>query len=185
MADDTITLSAAVSALITEAASHICEHSVLAPADDEYEITNPPVLIFVGPTVKKSGLEHGIGEEEFYDEDEAAFTISATPVLYDLHFEVIAAAESGEDLLDVQQAAMSFLAEHDSIAIDEFGSLPLDEVTPIGGGQRVNLSNIRQATGEWVLRGFPVYDTRTLTAYPIESVTVDMETDSVTVEEPQ
>ncbi len=42
------------------------------------------------------------------------------------------------------------------LSVPYVGELPLTEVTPLGGGRRVNLSNLRQASGHLRIEDCPV-----------------------------
>lgn len=48
--------------------------------------------------------------------------------------------------------------QHPVLPVDDIGTLPLTELTPLGGFRRVNLSNLRQSSGRLRIEDCPVGD---------------------------
>ncbi|MFW5864406.1 MAG: hypothetical protein ACOCVT_03035 [bacterium] len=65
-------------------------------------------------------------------------------------------APSGSELLQYQQAFVALYQTHPTIHLPEGGALNFTEQTPVGGLQRVNLSNLRQASGRARIEDCPV-----------------------------
>ena len=65
-------------------------------------------------------------------------------------------------MLSLTGQVAALYQRHPVLVVDGLGALPLTELTPLGGMRRVNLSNLRQASGRLRLEDCPVGDDATM-----------------------
>lgn len=94
------------------------------------------------------------------NEQDLTFEQCRHPRLYHLDFDVIVTTGKESELLDLTEKVARFYQLHPVITVGEHGSLNLTELVPLGGLKRVNLSNLRQASGRCRIEDCPVYDGR-------------------------
>lgn len=97
------------------------------------------------------------------NEADLTFEQCRHPRLYHLDFDVIVTTGKEAELLDLTEKLARFYQLHPMLAVDEHGSLAITELVPLGGLKRVNLSNLRQASGKCRIEDCPVYDGRVVT----------------------
>jgi hypothetical protein len=132
--------------------------AVLVPPDDVFEVTKVPSLVMQGPTVTEDRARRCPARLLVKDVEEVAYTEQAHPRLYHLDFDLIATAGDGPELLDLQEKAAQFFQSHQALPVGELGELNLTLLTPLGGVRRVNLSNLRQASGRCRIEDCPIYE---------------------------
>ena len=131
--------------------------AVLVPPDDVFEVAKVPSLVVQGPMVAENGARRCPGRLLVTDAAAAGFTDQAHPRLYHLDFDLIATAGDGAALLDLQEKVARFFQAHTVLPVGESGTLNLTLLTPLGGLRRVNLSNLRQASGRCRVEDCPVF----------------------------
>ena len=82
------------------------------------------------------------------------------PRLYHLDFDVILTTAAEVELLELGERVACFYQIFPILPIGQEGTLNLTELVPLGGLHRVNLSNLRQASGRLRIEDCPVYDGR-------------------------
>lgn len=153
---DTIRL--ATEALIRLFQTEIDPHTLLVAADDVFEATDVPALLLQGPTPVEDSRRRTLAQWTERDQANMTFSSGHYPRLYHLDFEVVASAGDERTLLNMIGKVALLYQRIPLLSVPELGSLPLTEVTPLGGGRRVNLSNLRQASGRLRIEDCPVGD---------------------------
>jgi len=153
---DTIRL--ATEALIRLLQAEIDPHTLLVAADDVFEATAVPALLLQGPTPVEDARRRTLAQ--WTERDQAAMTCrrGRYPRLYHLEFELIASAGTERSLLVLVGKVAALYQQRPLVSVSDLGDLPLTEITPLGGWRRVNLSNLRQASGRLRLEDCPVGD---------------------------
>jgi len=88
------------------------------------------------------------------------YTKSRSPRLYHLDFDVVVTAAKEAELLDLTEKVARFYQLFPALLVPDRGALNLTELVPLGGLRRVNLSNLRQASGRIRVEDCPVWDGR-------------------------
>ena len=140
--------------------SEIHQGAVLVCADDVFEVTNVPSVVFQGPTLSEDGDRRTPAMLTKRNEADLAFEQCRHPRLYHLDFDIIVTTGKEAELLDFTEKVARFYQLHPTLAVGEHGSLNITELVPLGGLKRVNLSNLRQASGKCRIEDCPVYDGR-------------------------
>jgi hypothetical protein len=78
--------------------------------------------------------------------------------LYHLDFDIVVTTGKEAELLDLTEKVARFYQLHPALAVGDHGVLNLTELVPLGGLKRVNLSNMRQASGRCRIEDCPIYD---------------------------
>lgn len=138
--------------------NEIDPHTVLVAADDAFEVPKVPSLIVQGPTLVEHAERRTMAHWVEKDRSTATYTTGRYPRLYHLDFEVIATAGHEGDLLDLQTRIIRFYQRHPVMDVPDRYYLNLTELVPVGGLRRVNLSNLRQASGRCRLEDCPIGD---------------------------
>ncbi len=134
------------------------ENAQLIAADDVFEVKATPSLLLQGPTLTENGRRRSLTRYVEKDLPGLTYAESKAPRLYHLDFDIIVTTASQLELLALQEAVARLYQAHPAIAIGDVGSLNLTELIPVGGLRRVNLSNLRQASGRARVEDCPVYD---------------------------
>jgi hypothetical protein len=111
------------------------------------------------------------------DRDALTYTERNWPRFYHLDFDFVLTAANGMELLELQENLIAFFLDNIAVSvpitagwglgpfgIDPWGSediflkFYLREMIPIGGLERPNLSNLRQASGRYRIEDVPVFD---------------------------
>ena len=150
-------IRSATEAFIRLAKREVHENAVLVAADDVFEVTRTPSVILQGPMIKENGSRRS--QARLVEKIPANFSFEEckAPRLYHLDFNVIVTTDSEGDLLDFQEKVARLYQTHPVIEIGSEGSLNLTELMPLGGLRRINLSNLRQASGLVRIEDCPVY----------------------------
>lgn len=142
----------------------IDSHTVMVAADDVFEATVVPALLLQGPTLSEDSRRRTLAHWTARDQLGMTFTGGVYPRLYHLDFDLVISTGKEIDLLNLTGKVAGFFQRHPLLDVDGIGSLPLTELTPLGGMRRVNLSNLRQASGRLRVEDCPVNDATVLTA---------------------
>jgi hypothetical protein len=138
--------------------SEIGANAVLVAADDIFEVTETPSVVLQGPTLTENSARRTPAALVNKDCESLAFEAFRHPRLYHLDFDIIVTTGKESELLDFTEKVARFYLLHPTLEVGEHGSLNLTELTPLGGLKRVNLSNLRQASGRCRIEDCPVYD---------------------------
>jgi len=153
---DTIRLT--TEALIRLFQAEIDPHTLLVAADDVFEATEVPALLLQGPTPVEDARRRTLAQWTERDQAAMSFRRGRYPRLYHLEFELVASAGDERSLLTLIGKVAALYQRIPLLTVPDMGALPLTEVTPLGGGRRVNLSNLRQASGRLRIEDCPVGD---------------------------
>lgn len=148
----------ATEALIRLFKREVHENAVLVAADDLFEVTRTPSVILQGPMIKENGARRTQARLIEKDVPGLSFEECRAPRLYHLDFGVVVTTDNEADLLEFQEKIARLYQTNPVIEVGAEGSLNLTELTPVGGLRRVNLSNLRQASGLARIEDCPVYD---------------------------
>ena len=140
------------------AKSEIHAGAVLVCSDDAFEVTDVPSVVFQGPTLSEDGDRRTPAMLTKRDEADLTFEQCRHPRLYHLDFDVIVTTGKQADLLDLTEKVARFYQLHPVLTVGDHGLLAITELVPLGGLKRVNLSNLRQASGRCRIEDCPVYD---------------------------
>jgi hypothetical protein len=149
-----------VESFIRLAKSEIHPGAVLVCADDVFEVTDVPSVVFQGPTLSEDGDRRTPAMLTKRSEADLTFEQYRHPRLYHLDFDVIVTTGKESELLGLTEKIARFYQLHPVLIVGEHGSLNINELTPLGGLKRVNLSNLRQSSGRCRIEDCPVYDGR-------------------------
>jgi len=105
---------------------------------------------------------------------ELIYEQSRPPRLYHLDFDVIVTTATEGEQLDLMEKVARFYQLYPTLTVGDHGGLNLTELTPLGGLERVNLSNMRQASGICRIEDCPVYDGKVETGPLVKEVLLDM-----------
>jgi hypothetical protein len=92
------------------------------------------------------------------NEAELTFEQRRHPRLYNLDFDVIITCGKEAVLLDLIERVARFYQLFPELRVAGHGALGITELVPLGGLKRVNLSNMRQASGKCRIDGCPIFD---------------------------
>lgn len=140
--------------------SKIHPGAVLVCADDVFEVTNVPSVVLQGPTLSEDSDRRTPAMLTKCNETDLTFEQCRHPRLYHLDFDLIVTTGKEADLLDLVEKFARFYQLHPALAVGEYGLLNITELVPLGGLRRVNLSNLRQASGRCRIEDCPIYDGR-------------------------
>lgn len=151
------TLNLVVATLIRAMQAEVHPHTVLVPRDDFHVIESSPSIILQGPTLVENRCRRTQATFTCKDLDALTYTRHPYPRLYHLDFDVIITAAKEAQLISLQERVTQFILNHPVLAIEDRGSLCLTELTPVGGLQRVNLSNLKQGAGRLRIEDCPIF----------------------------
>lgn len=132
--------------------------AVLVAAEDVFDVPHVPSLVVQGPTLVEDAARRTLALRVVRDPEAMTFQAGHHPRLYHLEFDLVVTAGHEGDLLDLMTKMARCYQRHPVLTIPDTGALPLTELTPLGGGRRVNLSNLRQASGRCRIEDCPVDD---------------------------
>lgn len=156
MAEEPTLLRTVVETLIRLVRSNLHQKAVLIAPNDQFEIKDTPSLVLIGPAIQEDKPRRSLAR--WFETTGANVTVRRHPRLYHLDFEVVVTTASGAELLDFHEKVARFLASNATISIPDRGELALTTLEPLGGYHRVNLSNLRQASGRFRIEDVPVWD---------------------------
>ena len=142
--------------------TEIATDAVLVAADDVFEATRVPALLLQGPLLIEDAPRRTLASWAACDRDAMTFVGGRYPRLYHLDFDLVVSTGTERDLLTLTGKLAFLYQRFPVLAVEGIGSLPLTELTPLGGMRRVNLSNLRQASGRCRIEDCPVGDDATL-----------------------
>lgn len=157
---DTIRL--ATEALIRLLKAEIDPDAVLVAADDVFEATQVPALLVQGTTLVEDRRRRTPASWTVSDQETMTCIVGQYPRLYHLDFDLVVSTGTERTLLDLTGKLALLYQRFPVLAVPDVGALPLTELTPLGGMRRVNLSNLRQASGRCRIEDCPVGDDSTL-----------------------
>lgn len=157
---DTICLAA--EALIRLFQAEVDPRTLLVAADDVFEAAEVPALLLQGPTLVEDARRRTLAQWTERDQATMACRRGRYPRLYHLEFDLVASTGNERSLLTLVGNVAALYQRMPLLAVPDIGELPLTELTPLGGWRRVNLSNLRQASGRLRLEDCPVGDADTL-----------------------
>ena len=144
-------------------------------ADDVFEVTNVPSIVLQGPTLSEDSDRRTQAMLTKRNESDRTFEQCRHPRLYHLDFDIIVTTGKEGDLLDLTEKVARFYQLHPALAVGDHGVLNLTELTPLGGLKRVNLSNMRQASGRCRIEDCPIYDGRVSAGKLATGVKIEIE----------
>jgi hypothetical protein len=134
------------------------ESAVLVAADDVFEVKDTPSVILQGPVLTENGQRRTQARLIERNVPDLSYEECKAPRLYHLGFDIVVTTATETELLSLQEAVARLYQTHPVLEISDKGSLNLTELVPVGGLRRVNLSNLRQASGRARVEDCPVYD---------------------------
>ena len=146
-----------VEALITKLQADVLEHTVLVPPNEYYEIKHTPSLLVIGPKLEENRLKRNSEKRVEVDRDNLSYIERNWPRYYHLDFDCVLNADNGAARLDLQEKVIVFFLDNREVATAEC-VFKLREMIPIGGLERPNLSNLRQASGRYRIEDVEVFD---------------------------
>lgn len=148
----------ATEALIRLFQAEVHAKAALVLPEEVFEVKRTRSVLLQGPTLTEHRRRRTPARYIEKDEATLSFESCRAPRLYHLDFDVVVTTATGAELLQQIEAASRFYQAHPTLDMGEDGALNLTEETPLGGGKRVNLSNLRQASGRLRVEDCPVYD---------------------------
>lgn len=166
-----------VESFVRLAKSEIHQGAVLVASDDVFEVTATPSVILQGPTMTEDGDRRTQAMLTRRNQADMTYDQCRHPRLYHLDFDVVVTTGKQADLLDLIENVARFYQLHPLLAVDGHGSLSITELVPLGGLKRVNLSNLRQASGRLRIEDCPVHDGRVVAGKLVRDIRIqtDME----------
>lgn len=164
-----------VESFVRLAKSEIHPGAVLVCADDVFEVTNVPNIVLQGPTLSEDGDRRSQAMLTKRNESGLTFEQCRHPRLYHLDFDIIVTTGKEADLLDLTEKVARCYQLHPALTVGEHGLLNLTELVSLGGLKRVNLSNLRQASGRCRIEDCPIYDGRVRAGKLAASVKIEIE----------
>jgi len=159
-----------VETFIRLAKTEIDEGAVLVAADDVFEVMRTPSVVLQGPTLVEDQARRTPAKQVRRSQSDLTFEERRHPRLYHLEFDVIVTTGKEGELLDLTEKIARFYLLHPVLEVGEHGTLNVTELTPFGGLKRVNLSNLRQASGKCRIEDCPVYDGRVVNGKLVTSL---------------
>lgn len=149
-----------VEAFVRLVKSEVHPGAVLVCADDTFEVTSVPSVVLQGPTLAEDAARRTPAKQIRRNQGDLTYEERRHPRLYHLDVDVIVTTGKESELLDLTERIGRFYQLHPTLAVGEHGSLAITELAPLGGLKRVNLSNLRQASGRCRIEDCPIYDGR-------------------------
>ena len=146
-----------VEALIKKLQVDVLENTVLVPPNEYYEIKQTPSLLVIGPKLDENREKRVSEKRVEVDRDNLSYTERNWPRYYHLDFDFVLTTDTGAALLDLQEKVIAFFLDNHEIETAD-ASFNLVELTPIGGLERPNLSNLRQASGRYRIEDVEIID---------------------------
>jgi hypothetical protein len=148
--------------------------AVLVAAADMFEVTKTPSVVLQGPTLTEDSGRRTQTQLVKCNEADLTFEQCRHPRLYHLDFDVIVTTAKESELLDLTEKVARFYQLHPVLPVGDHGALNLTELVPLGGLKRVNLSNLRQASGRCRIEDCPVYDGMVQSGKLVAEVTIEV-----------
>lgn len=151
-------LQLAADTLIDRLRAEVLEQTVLIATDDLHEVKRTPSLLLQGPKLQEHDERRSMDLLVSKDLEALTFEAERSPRFYHADFEVVLTCARQEELFSFQQKFMTFMQRTPWLIINESVKFALQEVTPLGGLNKPNLSNLRQAAGVYRIEDVPVFD---------------------------
>lgn len=152
------TIRTVTETLIRQVKADIHPDAVLVLPDDVFEVQRTPSVILQGPRLSENKLRRSQSRLIEKDVDALSFEECSFPRLYHLEFDLIVTVDREVELLEFQESVSRFVQRNPVLTITDQGHLNLTEIAPLGGLNRVNLSNLKQSSGRIRVEDCPVYD---------------------------
>lgn len=152
------TIQTATETLILLAKQVVHPDTVLVLTDDLFEVQSTPNVILQGPKLAEDRFRRGHTRLFEKDTEDLSFEECRFPRLYHLDFDLVVTVDRESELLQFHELVSRFLQLNPMITVADQGELNLTELVPLGGLDRVNLSNLRQSSGRLRIESCPVYD---------------------------
>ncbi|HUT54396.1 MAG TPA: hypothetical protein VM658_13490 [bacterium] len=152
------TVRTVIESFIRLVKAEIHSDAVLVASDDVFVVPNVPSVVLQGPTLVEDGDRRSQVKLIEKDVPQLSYEECKSPRLYHLDFDVIVTTGNEAALLDLQEKVARFYQLHPILAVADRGSLNVTELVPLGGLNRVNLSNLRQSSGRCRIEDCPIYD---------------------------
>lgn len=165
----------------------VYQKAVLIHPGDQFEVKATPSVLLVGPTVTENRHRRTLARwyepvEPEVEGDPPTCRVHQHPRLYNLDFEIVITAATGAELLEFMERVAAFWSTNTEMSIANVGSFGLTELEPLGGYHRVNLSNLRQASGKFRIEDVPaISEAATIEAFTVLTRTFQYR-DGVTVD---
>ena len=165
----------ATEALIRLLKKQLHAEALLVPGDDLFEVKRTPSVILQGPKLTEDSFRRS--QCRLFDNgaQQNFFVTCRFPRLYHLDFELIVTTARESELLDFQTGTSRFLQSHPLLVINSNLELNLTELVPLGGLNRVNLSNLKQSSGRLRIESCPVFDGQFTTGRLIQKPIIQFE----------
>lgn len=154
------TIRTVVETLIRLVQAEVLDGAMLVAPDDVFEVKRTPSLLLQGPVLIENAARRSQARLIEKDVRSYLYEECRCPRLYHLDFDLILTTGTEGELLNLGERVARFYQLYPIIVIGEEGTLNLTELIPLGGLRRVNLSNLRQASGRLRVEDCPVYDGR-------------------------
>lgn len=132
-------------------------NTVMISKNEQFETENLPSLIVHGADILENRSRRTMTKLVVTDEPALTYQQWNHPRFYNFDFQLILTANMDSELLDLQEKIMQFFITNPVLVINAEDVVPMHEITPIGGLDRPNLSNLRQASGKYRLEDLEVY----------------------------
>jgi hypothetical protein len=139
----------------------------LVDPDSVFEAGKPPSVVLAGPAITEDRLRRTQSRWLEESPDPGVVLDRPHPRMYHMDFEIVVTTANAIELLDYEEHVASFFDLNPTITIPERGELALTLLTPLGGLKRVNLSNLRQASGKCRIEDVPVFSGTAVDAHMI------------------
>lgn len=166
-------LPLAIDTLIDRLRAEVLEQTVLISNDDLYEVKRTPSLLLQGPKLQENGRRRSMDLLVAKDKEALTFEAERSPRFYHADFEVLLTCARQEDLFVYQQKFLTFMQRTPWLIIDDSVKFALQEITPLGGLNKPNLSNLRQAAGVYRIEDVPVFDGQVIEGKLISKVVTE------------
>jgi hypothetical protein len=152
------TMRLATEALLRLLRVEIDPGAVLVAADDVFEAVQVPALLLQGPTLVEDARRRTLAHWTVRDQEQLTYVGGPYARLYHLDFDVVVSTGKERELLALIGKMALFYQQHPVLDVPDLCRLPVTELTPLGGLRRMNLSNLRQASGRLRIEDCPVGD---------------------------
>ncbi len=154
----------AVEAFVLRLQSGVTPNVVLIGKNDLHETQNIPGIILQGPSVMENKSRHTPpGATKQYITNEPALTHEERdyPHFFNFDFNLMITCNTHAELVDLQEKVLQFFLYNATLDVTVDDKIHLHEITPVGGLEMPNLSNLRQAVGQYRMEDVVIYNSDT------------------------
>lgn len=179
-----MSINAAQEAFLAFLRAKIIKRVVVTEEGDHLEITDPPVLVLVGPNVQENRALRGMQEIAVsVNLDAGTYEGQRRPPrYYSVEYQLLLFSADGERLAKYRDRILQRFPDNPHVEYQvEVGAdglfdvkADLVEVTAMGSFRRPNLSNLKQVSGIYRLENVPVFSDEVFTGKLVTKVTVEM-----------